>query len=151
MAGKKFSDFIAVTVINTDHAFPLLENGVPDKNKIFTFDDFVAQFFGNELLGFETGITAFAGGGQAGAYALTKKYNDIAVVASVSDSVKLPDGLNGRSIHIRNSGANTMDVFPNTGQKFSTLAINAAKAVPSGSALIAHAIKLGVWSFDIIT
>ena len=40
----------------------------------------------------ETGITAFAGGGQTNATQLTATYNEVTVVASAGDSVKLLSG-----------------------------------------------------------
>lgn len=74
----------------------------------------------NELFGAATGITAYAGGGQANATNLTKKYNEVTVCATNSDSVKLPLAIPGREIVIYNQSANTLAVFgkatnPNTG------------------------------------
>jgi len=59
----------------------------------------------------ETGITAFAGGGQAGAYQLSAANNKVATVATTADSVKLPPAKAGLEVQLRNSGANSMQVF----------------------------------------
>jgi len=57
------------------------------------------------------GITAFAGGGQAGAFALTAETNRVTVVATAGDSVKLPLSVPGLTIMVINHGAATMQVF----------------------------------------
>jgi pyruvate/2-oxoacid:ferredoxin oxidoreductase alpha subunit len=60
----------------------------------------------------ETGITAAAGGTQAGARALTKTINHVTTVATAADSVKLPSSEVGMVIHVVNgAAANSMQVF----------------------------------------
>lgn len=71
------------------------------------FNNVVAQLNSGEI-----GITAFAGGGIANAYQLKAAANVVAVVATAGDSVKLPKGVVGRQVSVRNSGANSMNVFP---------------------------------------
>lgn len=56
-------------------------------------------------------LTAFAGGGQASALALTAQTNRITTVASVDDSVKLPVSQPGLEVTVVNAGANPMRVF----------------------------------------
>lgn len=58
-----------------------------------------------------TGIAAKAGGGQSGATELTAAYNDVSTVASSADSVALPLAVAGISVVVRNSAANSMQVF----------------------------------------
>lgn len=59
-----------------------------------------------------TGITAFAGGGQASATALTKIVNSVDTVATAADSVKLPVPTKvGQMILIENTTATSMQVF----------------------------------------
>jgi hypothetical protein len=62
--------------------------------------------------GSEDAITAFVGGGQASARALTKTVNRISTVASAADSVKLPAATAGLVVVVVNgAAANSMQVF----------------------------------------
>jgi hypothetical protein len=56
-------------------------------------------------------LTANAGGGQGSALALTTEVNNVTVVASAADSVKLPAAYPGLTIVLINTGANPMQVF----------------------------------------
>jgi hypothetical protein len=56
-------------------------------------------------------ITAFAGGGQASATAMTTEVNRVTTVATAGDSVKLPASSPGLTILVINHGANAMQVF----------------------------------------
>ncbi len=42
-------------------------------------------------------------------------YNDITVVANTNDTVTLPSAAAGRSVWITNNGANTLQIFPASG------------------------------------
>lgn len=70
----------------------------------------------------EDNITALAGGGQTGAYALTAQQSRVTTVANAADSVALPKaqpfgpndgrpGAVGMVMFVRNDGANSMQVF----------------------------------------
>lgn len=94
-------------------------------------------------------ITAFAGGGQASAVLLDAGYNRVATVATAADSVKLPSCHTGASntggqlppgvisgnttglmLWVTNSAAaNSMNVFPQTGESINAIAANGAYAV----------------------
>mgnify|MGYP006921458617 CR=1 FL=1 len=65
----------------------------------------------SEMWSTETGITAAAGGTQAAARKLTEANNVVGTVASAADSVRLPPAQVGRRVLVRNSGANSMQVF----------------------------------------
>lgn len=80
----------------------------------------------------KTGITAFAGGGQASATALTDGVNVVATVASAADSVLLPIVPVGAFVMVKNTSANSMNVFPRTGGNIDAGSANAAKAVAAG-------------------
>src|SRR5262249_27103754 len=58
-----------------------------------------------------TGLTATAGGGQATAKLLAFGINQVATVASGSDSVQLPPCNVGSVVFVTNDGANSMTVF----------------------------------------
>lgn len=87
-------------------------------------------------------ITAFAGGGQASAVLLDSSYNRVTTVATAADSVKLPTcqagasntgGLSntiGMMVWVTNAAAaNSMNVFPQSGQAINALANDAAYAM----------------------
>lgn len=57
-------------------------------------------------------LTAFAGGGQAGALLLTSRNNRVSTVASAADSVRLPLAIAGITVEVINGAAsNSMQVF----------------------------------------
>jgi len=76
-----------------------------------------------------SGLTAFAGGGQASALALTATINRVTVCATAGDSVKLPAATAGVQVIVLNDGAASMDIFPQTGESIDALAANAAYAL----------------------
>lgn len=86
-------------------------------------------------------ITAFAGGGITSATALNSGYNRVTVVASAGDSVKLPACRAGASgtgmgntvglqVIVTNAdAADSMDVFPQSGDGVNALSPSAAYAM----------------------
>lgn len=95
----------------------------------------------------ETGITAFATGGQTGAYQLTAEVNVISVVGSAADSVKLPElstDLIGTHVLIANNGANSANVFPTLGQDASA-GVNTAVAVAAAARAEFIAVSATAW------
>lgn len=95
--------------------------------------------------GSQTGITAFAGGGQGSAYQLTKKKNKVTTVATTGDSVKAPDAFVDNEFMVINAGANDMDLFPKTGQNFWNQAANVAFIVVSGGMVKWYCFTAGEW------
>lgn len=59
----------------------------------------------------DNGITAHAGGGQASATALPDEVNNVTIVATVGDSVKLPVSIAGMQVLVINDATNAMQVF----------------------------------------
>jgi hypothetical protein len=57
------------------------------------------------------GVTAVASGGQTNATLLTSTFNNVTVVATAADSVKLPLAVAGLWVTVRNSAANSLQVF----------------------------------------
>lgn len=92
-----------------------------------------------------TGITAFATGGQASATALTGEWNNITTCATAGDSVKLPAAVLGQVITVKNSGAATLAVFPATGDAINALAVNLSVDVAVSSELTFRAIDATTW------
>lgn len=92
----------------------------------------VGTFASANVYSMATGITAFAGGGQLNATALTKESNFVTTVASAADSVKLPVAVAGMRITVFNLGANSMDIYPVVGSDIDALGTNNPFALAAG-------------------
>jgi len=116
------------------------------------FADFIASYEnlkdGNLLVGSDPAITAFAGGGQANAYQLTKKMNEVTVVAVVNDSIKVGSALVGRVYWITNSGANAMNLYPAVGEQISGGGANNPVSIAAGVSRRYICVIAGDWKFN---
>jgi hypothetical protein len=78
----------------------------------------------------QTGITAFAGGGQGSATQLSSSvyFHFVDTVATQDDSVKLPDNTTGQAypVVVKNRGVARLAVFPFTGGAINALGTNVA-------------------------
>lgn len=92
-----------------------------------------------------TAITAFAGGGQASAIALTAEINNVTVVATAGDSVKLKAAVAGAHQWVKNSGATALDIFPASDDSINALAVNLAVRLQPGSSVHFYAKDGTVW------
>ena len=91
------------------------------------------------------GLTALAGGAQAGT-ALTTMINRITTVVTAADSVQLPVSAAGISLVVVNAAAaNSMNVFPQTGDAINALAANAAFAIAAGKTATFYCTAAGRW------
>lgn len=90
-----------------------------------------------------TGITA-AGTNQATATSLTTQYNQVSTTAS-STGVKLPTALTGMEVVVINYGANTLNVFPNTGAQINALGTNNANTLATVTSRRYVAISSTQW------
>lgn len=95
-----------------------------------------------------TGITAFAGGGQASAVALTTRFNNVTVCATAGDSVKLLTAAAGTMQTVKNSGATALDVFPFSGDSINAMAANLAVRIPVNGILTFRAISSSAWETE---
>ena len=78
-------------------------------------------------------LTATAAGTQGTSLLLNSVINRVTTVATAGDAVKLPQAVAGIQIVVTNAAAaNSMNVFPNTGDSINGAAANAAYAVPAG-------------------
>lgn len=68
------------------------------------------------ITGSAVAITAFAGGGQSSATALSSKFNSIDTVAADEDSVKLPTTLIGKKIYVFNNASKILSIYPFSGE-----------------------------------
>lgn len=92
------------------------------------------------------GIVAFATGGQAGAVQLIAGANRIATVGSAADSVKLPIGVAGMTVAVRNAaGVNSANVFPGVGDAINELGANAAFALAAGKSATFYCVAATQW------
>ncbi len=90
-------------------------------------------------------LTAFATGGQGSAVLLNREMNKITTVATTGDSVKLPPAQAGMVIHIKNRGANAVDVFPALGDFLDVALVNIAASLAVGAAISYRAIDEATW------
>jgi hypothetical protein len=90
-------------------------------------------------------VSAFAGGGQSSATALTSTINSITICATAGDSVKLPTATAGSLLQVSNLGAAYANVFPASGDLIDALAANAALALPVGGSLFFSCAVTGSW------
>ncbi len=80
----------------------------------------------------ETGIVAAAGGGQTNATLLSAANNKVTTVATTADSVKLPPAKAGLELQLRNSGANSMQVFGTSPDTINAVATGTGVAQAAG-------------------
>ncbi len=97
------------------------------------------------VYGSGTTISANAAGNQASATALTKEFNNITTVGGAGYSVKLPTAATGLSITVKNSGANSLAVFPFSGDSINALAVDLSVNIPVSGELTFRAISTTVW------
>lgn len=91
-------------------------------------------------------LTAYAGGGQANALALTASFNRITTVATAADSVKLPTAVAGAQVTVFNkAAANSANVFPATGDAINALSANTAYALAATKGAIFTCVVTGTW------
>jgi hypothetical protein len=97
-----------------------------------------------------SGVTAFAGGGQAGAVVLSEAINRVTTVGTAADSVKLPPASPGMVITIINAAAaNAMAVFPWTGEYINALAVNTAISVAANKTITFYCATPGLWNSNL--
>lgn len=101
-------------------------------------------------------ITAAAGGGQANATQLNSAFNRVTTVATAADSVKLPvcaaqNAPNGSAVGpggqvwVMNTSANSLNVFPATGDAINALAANTAIAIATVTGKVFTCAVAGTW------
>lgn len=98
------------------------------------------------LASVSNGLTAKAGGGQAGATALPSDINRITTVATAGDSAVLPASVPGMEVTVCNAAAaNSMNLFPATGEQINVLGANAAFALAAGKTAVLSCAVAGQW------
>ena len=94
-------------------------------------------------------ITAFAGGGQASATLLTGALNRVTTVATAADSVMLPVAKAGLKIVVKNTAANSLNVFPSLGDAINALSANAAFALATVKSAEFYCMVDGTWDTNL--
>lgn len=108
---------------------------------VFKFDDSGYRYYTTV-----DSLTAHAGGGQGSATPLTAMFNRVTTVATAADSVVLPASVAGMCITVTNAAAaNSMNVFPASGDAINALAANAAFAMAAGKTAEFVCITAGQW------
>jgi hypothetical protein len=100
---------------------------------------------GNILHTVQSGITAFAGGGQANAVAITAEIALVSTVATANDSVKLPAAAAGKVITVINAGVNNLYLFPASTEKINNGIASNPVAVLTGYARTCYGIDTSNW------
>jgi len=92
-------------------------------------------------------ITALAGGGQT-APALTNAVNRVTTVATAADSVRLPPAVVGTYpiVVVNAAAANSMNIFPSTGDAINALSANTAIACAANKTMIFFCAAPGIWN-----
>lgn len=124
---------------------PVLKYGVKVNSLDLTADELEAILTGGDSSSLVTGITAYAGGGQANATALTGRWNNVTTVATAADSVKLPAATAGLTVTVRNGASNSLAVFPASGDAINALSANASITVPTLGVMTFTAINSTTW------
>ena len=96
----------------------------------------------------QDGLTAKAGGGQGGGPTINRMINRVTTVATAADSVTLPASATGMTITVINAAAaNSMNMFPATGETINGGAANAALAVAANKTASGYCAGTGNWHF----
>lgn len=91
-------------------------------------------------------LTAKAGGGQGGGPTINRMINRVTTVATAADSVTLPVSVAGMQVTIINAAAaNSMNVFPATGEAINALSANTALAVAANKTATFYCATAGTW------
>ena len=98
-----------------------------------------------ETQSYADGLTAHAGGGQGSALQIATMISRFTTVATTADSSILPVGVAGMTITVINAGANSMNVFPDSGSTINGGSANAAYALAAGKTAVFFTTLAGAW------
>lgn len=102
---------------STDNAFARFDattGKILQNSQTTEDDDGNVAFAGHSINSITAGITASTTQTQ-GQQALTKDINEISTVANTNDTVTLPSAVAGKKCVVINNGANTLQIFPASG------------------------------------
>lgn len=90
-------------------------------------------------------LTAHAGGGQAGATLCAAVINRFTTVATAGDSGLMPAAKAGMQLTVTNAGANSMNLFPASGEQINQAGANTAFALAAGKTASFTSAANGAW------
>lgn len=126
---------------------PKLDNGVKIGTADYTVAELNAALGGGTVSGLVTGITAGTTQTQAGGTLLTGVYNNVTVVGTAGDGVRLPTAAAGLVVTVRNSDStDTLKVWPFLADSINALSVNLSVDLPAGLEITFTAINDTVWS-----
>ena len=102
----------------------------------------IAEIVGDNVT---TGITANSSGNQANAVELAAGFTNVTTSAGDGHAVKLPNGALGKQISVKNSGTNSIAVFPGTSDQINAMAVNLSVNVAPGGMQTFTGISESVW------
>jgi hypothetical protein len=118
----------------------------PTPNSLGTIQNVKNLIISNQLFqSTQEGLTAKAGGGQAGATPITSMCARFTTVATAGDSSILPNAMPGLEITVINAGAASMNVFPDVGSQVNVAGANVALALGNGKSAIFFTTTAGAW------
>lgn len=98
------------------------------------------------LVGVTNAVTASTSSDQAGAVPIVTPITVVTTVGTGGDSVRLPKAYAGMALIVKNAAAaNSMDVFPASGDKVNALNADAAYAMAATKAAYFFCATDGVW------
>jgi len=112
---------------------------VDDENVLLVYDGSSWVEVQQSLRTVETGITASTTQSQ-GQQPLTKEINHVATVANANDVVTLPAAAAGKVVTVLNQGANTLQIFPASGDDIDDGSTDASTTL----ATLKHAVFFAV-------
>jgi hypothetical protein len=122
--------------------FDQLDSKTPNFAQSYRADNFYGGFF---VDGVTDAITA-AGATQATATELTTAINNVTVVASGADGVRLPISQPGVQILVRNSDASdALNIFPASGGQINALGVDTAYSLAAGLTIQLFATTTTQW------
>lgn len=98
----------------------------------------------------DNAITASTSSDQAGAVQLAYRNSRVTTVGTAGDSVKMPAAKAGMSMTVINAAAaNSMDVFPASGEVINALSADAALALAANKAMLYSCAVNGTWNTNL--
>ena len=76
---------------------------------------------------------------------LTKRMNIVGTVANANDVVTLPPAAQGRQVLVRNEGANTLQIFPASGDRVNGGSVDASVTLAASTGLTLEAVDATDW------
>lgn len=102
----------------------------------------LSNFFRSVEAAVTAGTTQTQGGGQT----VTGDIVEVSVVANANDTIVIPTAVVGASIFIKNNGANTMQIFPASGDDIDGTGVDAAVTLAAGSSVKYYAADATNWN-----